>query len=72
MTEDDLRAAAERFRTAPQRALDERDAVLQQAHAEGWRQKDLVAVTGFTRETIRRALDPAVREAVRAQRRTAE
>lgn len=56
MTEDDLRAAAEEFRDAPRRAAQKRDAVLRQAHAEGWGVMDLARATGFSRETIRLAL----------------
>jgi DNA-binding phage protein len=66
MTEDELREAADRFRTAPKRALEERDAALQRAAAEGWRQTELARATGFSRETIRQALNPDARAAVRA------
>lgn len=65
MTEDDLHAAARRFREAPQRAIDERDAVLRQAKAEGWRQADIIRATGFSREAVRLALNPDARAAVK-------
>lgn len=65
MTEEGLQAAAQRFREAPKRALEERDAALQQAAAEGWKQVDIIRATGFSRETVRQALKPEARAAVR-------
>lgn len=74
MTEDDLKAAADRFRDAPRRALEERDAALRNAHAEGWKQVDIIRATGFSREAVRLALNPEARAAVKkavADRRAA-
>ncbi len=74
MTEDDLKAAAKRFRDAPRRAIEERDAALRRAAAEGWKQADIIRATGFSREAVRQALNPDARAAVKkavANRRTA-
>lgn len=65
MTEDDLRKAAQEFRDAPRVAAEKRDAVLRQAHAEGWGVMDLARATGFSRETIRLALNPEKRPGAR-------
>ena len=43
----------------------QRDQAIRQARADGMSQKDIVEATGYTRETIRRILDPAAAEAVR-------
>lgn len=66
MTEDELKTAADEFRAAPARAIEKRDTALRQAAAEGWRQTDIIAATGFSRETVRQALNPQARAAVRA------
>ncbi len=68
--EDRIAAMKERFEFAPQRARDERDAELR-AIAEdfGLRQVDLINKTGYSRETVRQALNPQAREAVKASRK---
>lgn len=48
---------------------------IRQAHKEGMTQKEIVAATGYTRETIRRILNPDAAEAVKeaaARRRRIE
>jgi lambda repressor-like predicted transcriptional regulator len=62
VTEDDLKKAAQKFRDAPRVAAEERDAVLREAHANGWGVMDLARATGFSRETIRLALNPDKRK----------
>lgn len=61
MTEDDLRAAAQRFRDAPRLAAEQRDATLREAADEGWGVMDIARATGFSRETVRLALHPEKR-----------
>lgn len=65
MTEDQLKAAADAFRDAPRRAAEQRDAALRQAHADGMGVMEIARITGFSRETIRQALSPEVRAAVK-------
>jgi hypothetical protein len=48
-----------------------RDAQLRAFHANGWRPVDLQRVTGYSRETIRQALHPEIRQAANASRRKA-
>jgi hypothetical protein len=50
-------------------ALVRRDALLREFHARGWRPVDLQRVTGYSRETIRQALHPDVRQAANTSRR---
>lgn len=64
-------AMKERFETAPQHARDERDDELRAIAADfGLRQVDLVTATGYSRETVRQALNTEAREAVKASRKT--
>ncbi len=67
MTEEELKEVVERFRTAPERAREERDEGLRRARAEGWRPVDIQRVTGYSAETIRQALNPEARVAARQQ-----
>ncbi len=73
-----LRDAITRYNEATETAKEERDQAIRQAKADGMTQKQIADATGYTRETIRRILDPEVAEAVRkaaaerrAQRREA-
>jgi hypothetical protein len=59
--ENELRAAVDRYRTAPQRARQERDQSLREiAKKYRLRQVDIINLTGYSRETVRQALaEPA-------------
>jgi hypothetical protein len=73
MDEHQLAAAAEEFRNAPRVAAEKRDAALQAAVDAGMGVMEIARITGFSRETIRLALNPAARAAVKqaaADRRT--
>lgn len=68
-----LDAVAE-YQAAPAIALARRDERLRRAAAAGLKQVDIVKLTGYSRETVRQALNPKVRAAVKAsvERRNAE
>lgn len=68
MTEDELRAAADEFRDAPRRAIEKRDAALREAYdgGNGMGVMEISRITGFSRETVRQALNPEARAAVKA------
>ena len=70
-TEDALRAVVSGYEASKNEALTHRDAQLREFHARGWRPVDLQRVTGYSRETIRQALHPEVREAANTSRRKA-
>lgn len=75
MTEDELKAVVPDYEAAAERLLEERDAKLRRARDEGWRQVDIIKVTGLARETVRQALNPEIRAAVKqaaAARRAAK
>ena len=65
MHPDDLRAAITRYEQATEEAREERDNTIRAAKKSGMPQKEIVEATGYTRETIRRILDPDAAEAVR-------
>ena len=67
--EEALREAIAKYEATKKAALDERDAQLRAFHEAGWRPIDLVWVTGYSRETIRHALNPQAREAANKNRR---
>jgi hypothetical protein len=76
VTEDELRAAVAAYDKAGEEIArlevqrrDTRDAEIQRAFDEGMRQVDIIRVTGYSRETVRQALKPEAREAVRARRK---
>lgn len=72
MTDVAARVAAirQRFEEAPQRAREERDQALRALAVEqGLRQTDLIALTGYSRETVRQALNPVKRDEIRARRK---
>lgn len=60
-----LDAVAE-YSAAPAIALARRDERLRKAAAMGLRQVDIIKLTGYSRETVRQALKPEARAAVRA------
>jgi hypothetical protein len=68
-TEDDLRAVVRGYEETKSAALQRRDAELREFHARGWRPVDLQRATGYSRETIRQALNPDVRQAANTSRR---
>jgi hypothetical protein len=68
-TDDELREVVSGYESSKREALLRRDAQLREFHARGWRQVDLQRVTGYSRETIRQALFPTVREAANSSRR---
>src|SRR5512138_3740103 len=68
-TEDDLRAVVAEYEATKRAALTRRDERLRAFHAAGWRPVDLQRVTGYSRETIRQALRPEVRQASNTSRR---
>ena len=79
MNEEDLKAKARQLATeyedATERALEDRDQGFRDLKNQGLSQADIVRATGYTRETIRQALNPEIREAVRraaAERRAAK
>lgn len=80
-TENDIHNAMTRYHQAGQAIAEaeadrihQRNQALRKAHAAGWRPVDIERVTGLSRETVRQALHPEVREAARraaAERRAA-
>jgi hypothetical protein len=63
--EAELRNVPARYRADLARALEVRDEALRRAAAAGLKQVDIVRITGYTRETVRQALNPEIKEAVR-------
>jgi len=62
-----IRDAVAEYDAAPARALARRDQLLREAAEEGGlRQIDIIKLTGYSRETVRQALNPQARAAVRA------
>lgn len=70
-TEEALRAVVIEYDDGKRQLLASRDAWLRAFHANGWRPVDLQRVTGYSRETIRQALHPEIRQAANASRRKA-
>jgi hypothetical protein len=68
-TEEDLRQVVATYEATKKAALEQRDAALRAFHAAGWRPVDLQRVTGYSRETIRQALNPRAREDINRGRR---
>jgi hypothetical protein len=68
-TEEDLRRVVATYEATKRAALEQRDASLRAFHAAGWRPVDLQRVTGYSRETIRQALNPQARESINRGRR---
>lgn len=66
--ESEIKAIATDYEEAAERLLEARDAKLRKAIDEGWKQADLVRITGYSRETIRQALNPEIRARLRARR----
>ena len=70
-TEEALLAVVTEYDDGKHQLLASRDARLRAFHANGWRPVDLQRVTGYSRETIRHALHPEIRQAANASRRKA-
>ena len=68
-SEDSLRFVSTEYEEAKRQLLARRDEQLRTFHANGWRPVDLQRITGYSRETIRHALNPDVRIAANAGRR---
>jgi hypothetical protein len=66
--EAEIKAIATDYEDATERLLEDRDARLRAAIDAGWKQADLVRITGYSRETIRQALNPEIRAQLRARR----
>lgn len=71
MTEDELRdliaaydAAGAQLDAADVERLRVRDEGLRRARDEGMKQVQIMKITGYSKETVRRALNPQAREAV--------
>ena len=66
-TEAEARLAEviEEYRQAPAKALAARDEGLREVAAMGLRQVDIIRLTGYSRETVRQALKPEARAAVK-------
>src|SRR5882757_5287206 len=69
VSEDSLRSILTEYEEAKRQLLARRDEQLRTFHANGWRPVDLQRITGYSRETIRHALNPDVRIAANAGRR---
>lgn len=64
------RTIAEKYSTVVETALQDRDAALRELQKEtGCPQVDLIKGTGYSRETIRKALNPKIREAIQERRK---
>ncbi len=70
-TEQALRAVVDKYEATRAAALADRDASLRDFAEAGWRAADLQRVTGYSRETVRQALNPEARQAINAGRREA-
>jgi hypothetical protein len=68
-TEQALRGVVEQYESARAAALTARDAALRAFHDAGWPAVELQRVTGYSRETIRQALNPDARKAINRGRR---
>jgi hypothetical protein len=71
--EHEVQEVLERYRTAPERALQERDDGIRAiANRYGLKQVEVIRLTGYSRETVRRILRPDTRATVRQARLEAE
>lgn len=65
MTDAELQRIQDDYARELVEALERRDAGLRRARDTGWRPSELERATGMSREAIRQALNPEVREAAR-------
>src|SRR5690242_14305300 len=63
-TEEALRSLVGDYDEGKRQLLDRRDQRIRDFHAAGWRPVDLHRLTGYSRGTIRHALQPDVRRAL--------
>lgn len=70
MTDQELQAVVAEYDAACEQALQQRDAKFRQAIEQGRSQADIIRATGYSRETVRQALNPKIRAALNARRRT--
>src|SRR5262245_21670950 len=68
-TEQSLRSLVADYDEGKRQLLARRDERIRDFHAAGWRPVDLQRITGYSRETIRHALHPEIRQAANASRR---
>src|SRR5690349_25016882 len=68
-TEEALRSLVDDYDEGKRQLLARRDQRIRDFHASGWRPVDLQRITGYSRETIRQALNPKVRQAANVSRR---
>jgi hypothetical protein len=68
-TEEALRSLVDDYDEGKRQLLARRDQRIRDFYASGWRPVDLQRITGYSRETIRHALHPEVRQATNAGRR---
>ncbi len=68
MTDDEIRQIKTDYDAGTEALMQQRDERLRAAIASGRKQADLVRITGMSREAIRQALNPEIREAVRHAR----
>lgn len=67
-SDDEIRAIVTDYEADCERAMQRRDGRLRDAVTSGRKQAELVRITGMSREAVRQALNPEVREAVRQAR----
>lgn len=68
MTDDEIRAIVSDYEADLERAMQRRDERLRAAVTSGRKQAELVRLTEMSREAVRQALNPEIREAVRQAR----
>lgn len=68
ITDDEIRQIITDYDQDVGAAMQKRDERLRTALASGRKQADLVRLTGMSREAMRQALNPEIREAVRQAR----
>lgn len=66
VTEDEIRRIPAEYKqqlaAAQEDAMRARDEKLRRAASAGWKQVELIELTGYSRETVRQALNPEARE----------
>lgn len=69
MTDEEIRAIRDEYVEDCKQAMARRDTKFRQAVKQGRRQADIIRVTGYSRETVRQALNPEIRAVLNARRR---
>lgn len=64
-TQEELRAVIAEYEAALPRALEARDEGIRRVAAKGLKQVDIIRITGYSRETVRQALNPEIRAAMK-------